>query len=226
MLRLRMRPGPHGRRNGRTWRRVVAAVGVLAVLLLPGRAPATVEEQRARLPPPATCEDAVTGVWKSHQYAADYGDWYVFTLTIHRHPEDQSRLVGSIQAHSWTGGPQQEEPPQCAAGVWHWTVQMTAEGRVTPDGRITFGGTSWRMENAFCGRSLGAGEYNVDTFSGAIDPERQEFQSLANDGGRAVDVPTVFRRISCHQDPPSPHVNPVPPDFFPEGGGGCGCGLF
>ena len=46
-------------------RRVVATalVGLLgALVLLPSVAPATVEEQRARLPPPATCQDPIEGV--------------------------------------------------------------------------------------------------------------------------------------------------------------------
>jgi len=205
--------------------RAAAAAVVLAVLLVPGRAPATVEEQRARLPPPAHCDDTVAGVWKSHKYDARFGDWYSFTLTIHRDPADPQKLTGSIQSHSWNGGPEQEQPPACTAGVWHWTILMTAEGRVTPEGRIELGGTSWRMENSYCGRPLSAGEYNLDNFSGIIDTEIMEFQSVNNDGGRSINDPTVFRRISCHETPPSPHVNPVPPPFFPDAGG-CGCGLF
>jgi hypothetical protein len=209
------------------WTRRIAVIGIVAgISLIAARAPATVEEQRARLPPAATdCEDPVAGVWKSHKYDPRFGDWYSFTLTIDRDANDRQKLVGTIHAHSWTGDPQQEEPPPCTAGVWHWTVMMTAEGTVTDDGRIHFGGTSWRFENAYCGRALSSGEYNVDNFSGIIDPEIMEFQSVNNDGGRSINDPMVFRRISCNQAPPSPHVNPVPPPFVPDQGG-CGCGLF
>jgi len=198
---------------------------MVGILLVPGTAPATVEEQRARLPPAAHCEDPVTGVWKSHKHDPRYGDWYIFTLHVKRSEQDDSRLTGTIQAHSWTGGPQQEEPPPCAPGVWHWTVMMNAEGSVTPSGEIRFWGTDWRPENAFCGRMLGPGEYNTDHFSGTIDPAIQEFQSVNNDGGRSIDDPTVFRRISCGEQPENPNVNPVPPPFQPDRSG-CGCDLF
>jgi hypothetical protein len=39
--------------------------------------------------------------------------------------------------------------------------------------------------------------YRPDHFTGTIDPAIQEFQSVNNDGGRAVNDPMVFRRIAC-----------------------------
>ncbi len=211
-----------GRGAGRVIVRAAALAAVLAVLFIPSRAPATVQEQRERLPPAATdCDDPVAGVWKSHKYDPRFGDWYIFTLNIERVEGDPERLTGNIQAHAWTGTPEEEEPPPCRPGLWHWTVRMTAEGRVTPEGQIEFWGTSWQPENAFCGRMIGQGEYNLDHFSGLIDPEIMEFQSVNNDGGRSVNDPTVFRRISCGTEPPNPHINPVPPPFFPDSG--CSC---
>jgi hypothetical protein len=40
-------------------------------------------------------------------------------------------------------------------------------------------------------------DYHPDHFTGTIDPQREEFQSVNNDGGRAVNDPMVFRRIGC-----------------------------
>jgi hypothetical protein len=217
------RPTPIDHR-ARRWLLVVGASAVgLAIVGVPARAPATIAEQRARLPPPAECEDPVAGVWKSHQHDPQYGDWYVFTLDIRRVTGDPHKLEGSILAHSWNGAAQDEEPPRCQLGQWHWTVRMTAEGRFDDALRVRFGGTSWRLEQSYCGSAPGPGSYNLDVFSGTIDPALEEFQSLNNDGGRAVNVPTVFRRVSCHTAPPAPHVNPVPPPFFPKERG---CSLF
>ena len=202
----------------RRWPLVVAVV--LLVLAVPAMAPASVQEQRARLPPAAHCDDPVEGVWKSHKYDPRFGDWYMFTLTIRRVAERPNSLTGTIHSHSWSGTPQEEEPPPCRSGMFHWTVIMTAEGTVSSDGRdIAFGGTSWRPEQAICGRAPGPGEYNLDRFSGTIDPDIQEFQSVNNDGGRSVNDPMVFRRISCFDEPPSPEVSPVPPAFYPRRGG-------
>ncbi len=217
-----------GRRARRphTRRRVFAAALIAAMWLVPCAAPATIEEQRARLPPPAECgDDPVTGVWKSHQYDPQYGDWTVFMLRIRRADGAPSRLVGTITNHSWDAGPAQEEPPPCAAGSGsQWVVSMDAQGTVSPDGRIFFGGVGgWRLDQVICER--GPFAYNLDNFTGVIDRELNEFQSVNNDGGRAVNDPTVFRRISCFEDPhPAPHVRPTPPPFYPDMDRG-GCGL-
>ncbi|HEY8427073.1 MAG TPA: hypothetical protein VIL20_01810, partial [Sandaracinaceae bacterium] len=70
---------------------------------MPSRAPATIAEQRARLPPAAECDDEiVAGIWRSHAYNAQFGDWAVFTLTIRRVPGHPDQLVGTITNHSWT----------------------------------------------------------------------------------------------------------------------------
>ncbi len=196
---------------------------MLVVLLPARRGNATIEEQRARLPPPAHCEDPVAGIWKSHAFHPAFDAWYIFTLTIrHKAGGQPGELEGSIQAHAWRGAPQDQEPPQCSMGLDHWTIQMTAVGSHQPDGHIMFGGTSWRPENVYCGRGPGPGEYNLDQFSGVIDPAIQEFQSVNNDGGAAVNEPTVFRRISCGESPQSANIQPVAPPFYPQRGG-CGC---
>lgn len=213
-----------GARRRHLWRRLAAATLIATVWLVPRAAPATIEEQRARLPPPAECgDDPVTGVWKSHQYDPRYADWTIFMLHIRRDPEDRSRLVGTITNHSWSGTPQQEEPPPCGAGGWQWVVSMDARGTVSEDGRIFFGGIGqWRLDQVICDR--GPWGYNLDNFTGVIDRERNEFQSVNNDGGRSVNDPTVFRRVACLDGPaPAPHVRVEPPPFYPDmGRGGCG----
>jgi hypothetical protein len=194
-----------------------SVVTVLATLvLMPSLAPATVEEQRARLPPPATCDDPVEGVWMSHRYHPRFRDWYLFSLEIHRVSQGSPHLKGQIMARAWEGSARDEQPPPCRAGLDHWAVRMTAEGAVHPDGRIAFGGTAWAIDHVFCGRGPRRGEYYLDQFSGVIDREIQEFQSVNNDGGRSINDPTVFRRVRCFEAPPVPHAAVAPPPFHPS----------
>ena len=197
------------------------------LVLLPSLAPATVEEQRARLPPPASCQDPVEGLWMSHKYESPWDEWMIFSLEIHRAPGAPANppagtsvpLIGTIQAHAWFGvGPGATAPPACIAGLSHWTVDMTAQGRVT-DGRVEFWGTRWWISNVFCGpRHF---NYNLDHFTGVIDPAIQEFQSVNNDGGRAVNDPTVFRRVRCFDDVSPPHPFVAPPAFQLPRRAGC-----
>jgi hypothetical protein len=192
------------------------------MFVAPGVGRATVEEQRARLPPPATCRDGVEGVWQSHTYNPVYRDWYMFTLRIRRKEPGSRELVGEIVSHSWNGVPDQPEPPPCRPGLDHWVVHMPAVGTI--DGQfVRFGGTSWSVKERLCGMAPGPGMYNLDQFSGTIDPELQEFQSVNNDGGRSVNEPTVFRRVGCLEPPRQPHVQVAPPPFYPSARtGGCG----
>jgi hypothetical protein len=198
-----------------------SVVGLFLVLwLFPGFAPATITEQRARLPPPAECEDEVEGVWKSHSYWRGHGQWYVFTLEVRRVKANPSQLTGSILSHYWAGGPQDEEPPPCRPGGLQQTVRMPGAGSIV-DGVVTFGGTSWQLERTFCGPPYAS--YYPDNFSGRIDPELQEFQSVNNDGGPAVNVPQVFRRVRCIDSDSQPHIAVTPPAFFPPDRSACSC---
>src|SRR5262249_21465406 len=140
-------------------------VAMAALVLFPQTLRATVEEQRARLPPPATCPDAVEGVWMSHKYDPRFSDWYVFTLRIRRAAPGSPSLVGDIQAHFWDGLPSDQQPPACMPGMKHHIVFMSAMG-MSEAGQIQFWGTSWRPEQSFCGPMLRAGQYNLDHFSG------------------------------------------------------------
>jgi hypothetical protein len=203
---------------------------VAALVLLPSLAPATVEEQRARLPPPTECQDPIEGVWMSHKYESDMDEWMIFTLQIRRDPRgaaaphaqgDPRRvaIAGNIEAHAWFGaGPQSTAPPVCTPGLHHWTVGMTAEGFAV-ENHIEYWGTRWAIQNVFCGpRSFG---YNLDHFTGTIDPAIQEFQSVNNDGGRAVNDPTVFRRVRCFEPAVPPHPYVAPPALRPPARAGC-----
>lgn len=206
-------------------RRVRRALLVLGVglVLLPTLAPATIEEQRSRLPPAATnCTDPVAGVWMSHKYEAFQLYWYVFTLRIQRRVD--GTLYGDISSNSWNSSPREPEPPPCRAGLEHWIVAMTAEG--TANGlQVDFHGTSWRLGQVICGSPAGPGGYNLDRFTGTIDPNIMEFQSVNNDGGDMVNDPTVFRRVRCLEPdaPPHPYV-PPPPTFRPRRSCGRGIG--
>ena len=189
---------------------MVALLG--ALVLLPSLAPATVEEQRARLPPPADraqCANPVEGVWKSLRWYPGNEAWYSFVLEIHQNGD---RLTGQIDAYSWDTPPNVSEPGACLPGLSHWVVTQTAEG--TLDGlRLNMHGTRWAVRQVFCGpRPFG---YNLDNFSGVIDTALQEFQSVNNDGGAQIDEPTVFRRIRCFEPPPQPHPVVRPPSFQP-----------
>ena len=158
----------------------------------------------------------------SHEYKPRYNDWYIFTLTVRRMPHNPTQLTGDITARSWCCGREKQQPPLCPPGQFHWVVFMTGAG--TANGQqIRFGGTSWRVQEVVCG--YGPGGYNLDQFSGTIDPALQEFQSINNDGGRSVNEPTVFRRIRCldqAQQQHVPHVKVAPPPLRPPRGG---CGL-
>ncbi len=192
-----------------------------AVVLLPSLAPATIEEQRARLPPPAspdTCGNPVEGVWRSLRWYPGNRAWYQFTLEIHQRGNE---LTGTIEAHSWDTGPNQQEPGPCRGGLDHWVVVQDARGTV--DGlRLVFGGTRWAVSQMFCGtRPWG---YNLDRFTGVIDPAIQEFQSVNNDGGSQIDEPTVFRRIRCFEPQSPPHPFVTPPSFQLPARRRWGCG--
>ncbi|MCS6798616.1 MAG: hypothetical protein NZ898_08800 [Myxococcota bacterium] len=204
---------------------VVAASSLGAIGLVVSGARATIQEQRARLPPAAhDCPDEVEGIWKSHQYDPRYGDWTVFTLTVRRVAGKPGELTGVITNHSWDGPPTQEQPPPCINGWRQWIVSMDARGTVDAQGNIFFGGVPpWRLDRVIC--YSGPAGYNLDNFTGRIDPVLKEFQSVNNDGGRAVNDPTVFRRIGCLDEESPPQIVATPPPFYPSMGRGCVCAV-
>lgn len=199
---------------------VVVALAVTAVL---SPSAADIEEQRARLPPPAVCADPVTGIWMSKKYYPARSAWRAFTLTVRR-ADATGRLIGEIQNRGWRGGPADAEPPACAPGGEHWVVTMSAMGTHERSGEVHFFGTSWRLEAAVCGNAPKPGQYDLDHFAGTIDPALQELHSLNNDGGSLRNDATVFRRVQCFDAPPIAPVVPPPPTAPPSSfRSGCGC---
>ena len=199
---------------------ILVAFGL--IVLSPRPAPGTIAEQRARLPPPARCTDDIEGLWISHQYDPRYNDWTQFFLDIRRVEDSETDLVGTIRNHSWDGGPELEEPGPCV-GNFRYEVSMEARGRFD-EWSVEFWGTAWQLDGILCGRMPGLWHYNLDNFSGTVDFEIQEFQSVNNDGGRAVDDPTVFRRIECYERAEDEvRVDVEAPSYTPEAGSDAGC---
>lgn len=159
-----------------------------------GLLPGSLAEQSALLPERQQCDDPVVGVWRAHKFNPLHGDWAQFTLKIRR---DGNRLHGTILTRLWRGTRFDSSPPPCRIGSHDYTVSMRAQGRVEGQ-RISFGANSYRVVRAHCPSPFFA--YNPDHFSGEIDPEQQEFQSVNNDGGRDVNAPYLFRRTGCDPD--------------------------
>ena len=193
-------------------RRHIPLLVAFILFLIPRHSPGTIAEQRARLPPPAECDDGVTGVWQSHVYTPRYRDWYVFTLYINRDKEQRGRLQGKITVHTWSGGQKDSEPPPCLNGAREYKLTMKAAGTFSGS-QVTFGGLSYTLDEEICGRFS---SYNLDQFSGTIDYKIQEFNSLNNDGGLAVNEPSVFRRIKCFEWEPDLESPPEKPPLFPQ----------
>ena len=200
--------------------RLLLAAAAALLILSPARAPGTVAEQRARLPPPAECASPVEGVWKALVWSAGLGSWYEFTLEIHREPGSDTGLTGAIRVHGFEGSPDRPEPGPCVGLRFRGT--MNARGWFR-GGVVHFEGLDWHLDEVICGEWDTS--YNVDTFEGKIDPRLQEFQSIHNDGHMAVDEATVFRRISCFEEKPRADVAMTPPPYYPERHGGCSCSV-
>lgn len=206
----------------RTRKRLLRATALLgfvfATMIAPRPAPAgTIAEQRARLPPPRQCEDSIVGQWQSNDFKRHRGMWEIFTLDIHRHPEDPNKLTGTITNHFWDGDENDAEPGKCPEDI-HVVVSMDAEGTITGEDIRFFGVGQWRLDTQYCGSPFG---YVLDVFEGQLDKELQEFQSVANDGIVAINERTVFRRIGCFdeevegREPKEPKVVVTPPSFYP-----------
>lgn len=153
----------------------------------------TVEGQRALLPSAARCNDPVEGTWQALKYNTRLSTWVHFTLTVHR--DATGALSGTILSRTWGGSVFDRDPPPCTFGGFDMTVRMPASGRADATGRITFGSSRYSIVEVRC-FALDS-SYAPDNFSGTIDPARQEFQSLNNDGANDINAPYVFRRTGC-----------------------------
>jgi hypothetical protein len=186
----------------------------MLVMLIFGtrEAPATVEEQRARLPPAAECTSPVAGKWKALVYQELSGIWYEFILEVREDDNNPATLKGEIFVDAWDGSAHTPEPPvPCQR---RYKVKMPGSGRFV-DGRFEFGGGRWELQEVVCGVFT---SYNPDHFSGQLEPEIHEFQAVNNDGGMAVNEPAVFRRIRCidEKERKDPGSAVAPPPFFPK----------
>jgi hypothetical protein len=205
------------RRTRRRATLTAAALVVSSLFVAPGIMWGTIEEQRARLPPPADCADPVDGVWLGIEDDAARNNWYEFTLVIHRPDPRKSELVGEVVSHAWSGGKEVKEPPPCAPGRFEHMVHMPADGTVTGN-RLYFGGKSVKTDDVLCGSQL---PYYPDKFTGTVDTQIEEFQSTNNDGTVLVNEPVVFRRVKCNDQRVPPSADIVPPSFGPKHSG-CG----
>ena len=210
---------------GRRWLLSLAVVLVIGVSLMPRGSSASVEEQRARLPPPAECPDKVTGTWQALLWNERQATWYDYQLTIRRSapsadPNGAGPLEGEMTSHYWTGVKSNEKPPPCEPGGRESTVKMPGKGSIDANANLLFGAKTWEVDHITCGPPP---RYNPDNFSGKIETAINEFQSVNNDGGSAVNEPTVFRRIRC-LDAPFRKTSKVPPPAFapPKHAWSCG----
>jgi hypothetical protein len=196
----------------------LAIAAVLATLMFGTRdAPATVEEQRARLPAPAECPSPVSGQWKAIVFKPRFSEWYTYTLEVHEDPADASHLLGMIYIDAFFSSPDSPEP--AVPCVFRFQGKMVGAGTFA-SGEITFGATSdFELTSNECGDYTGV--YNPDHFQGQLEPARQEFQSIHNDHGLAVNEPTVFRRFACIDDSRKAPRELAPPPFFPKHRSGC-----
>jgi len=196
---------------------MIAAL-LVAMSIRPPEAPATVAEQRARLPPAAECQSEVAGTWKAHVHDPVTGFWYDRILEIREVEGSATELTGMMYVDAWRGGPELAEPGPC--GDYRYRGKMVGRGSYAA-GVLNFGGGPFQLTELVCGGPFRG--YNPDQFSGRIEKERQEFQSLNNDGGAAVDSPNVFRRIACFDDEPRDNRDVESPPFFPaRRSRGCG----
>ncbi len=197
---------------------------VLTVCLLLPILSGTVAQQRERLPPPPDeeCRDPIAGDWKAHVFYEHVGQWYRFDLHIRRAGDDELR--GSIHSEWWNGGPENEAAPACGRKHRRLAVRENATGSF--DGQtVRFNATDWKSDASHpCGGPSNG--YLLDNFSGDLEPERQEFQSLLNaDAPEWKDVPTVFRRVAC-ADPELPPDSAVAPPPFQPPEPSLGCSLW
>jgi hypothetical protein len=179
---------------------LVAMLSAISVVALwPRELPASIEDQRARLPAPAQpaqCADPVAGTWQAHVYYARLHDWYRYELRIVR---VGNQLSGTIWLRGWNGTVQETEPPACRPGLRDAEWSEVASGVVQEDGKtLQFNAQSFRVEREHCGHA--GGDYALDRFAGTIDPARQEFVSVNTytfSNGETFSDPTLFRRTAC-----------------------------
>ncbi len=202
-------------------------MGALLLLLtvLPRESPASIEEQRARLPPPAECTDDLEGEWLALTRNDVFGDWYQVRLTIKRTEPGAQTIEGQMYVRFWNGGPKEMTPPPCSSSSGQERVVIQPSTGTYVNDEVQFHAQSWSFAPESCYKR---GRYNLDHYSGRIDHKIHEFQSVNNDGGRAVNEPAVFRRVKCLNGPEvlaptfQRPVDVKAPSFTPHRKWGCG----
>ncbi len=139
-----------------------------------------------------SCADPAAGTWISAPtYYPAYNDWY--TVTLHVSRGEGNALRGDIDVKTWSGGAETVTPPSCGQSSLDVEVNQSAVGEL--DGSsLRLSAKSWTLGEGSCtGMPNG---YNIDKYTGTIDGS--VIRSVNNDGGRAVDDPVGFERVSCH----------------------------
>jgi hypothetical protein len=92
----------------------------------------------ARTCPPSVRRSS-RGISKSKRYVARDGDWYEFTLVIHRKDPSGPELTGEIRSHVWSGGPTDDTAPRVrprARGRCHDAGLGDERGRTNGGSRV------------------------------------------------------------------------------------------
>lgn len=144
-------------------------------------------------------------------------------IELERDAADPSgeRLIGSVYSEFWNGSPEHSQPPACDGPGLRAGVNERAIGRARGL-ELSVDAIDWK-DAEVCGPT--GFDYLLDHFTGRVDVERMEFQSLLNaDAPEWRDVPTVFRRVRCSgkQPTPEPKIAIAPPPYEPAEREGCG----
>ncbi|MFO0561565.1 MAG: hypothetical protein U0269_26375 [Polyangiales bacterium] len=206
----------------RRWTLSLSCALLAAIALSPSLLFGSIEDQRARLPPAAEqdagadCSDPAAGTWLGQQYNQRSRSWQRYELTIRRASAGSTALVGEVRVHFWNGW-YSHSTPQTDCSRPHLAAEVVQNATGTINGLdLSFGGNDWRTSRVFCQPPGTRVAYNPDHFTGTINVAIQEFQSVNNDGGSAVNEPVVFRRIRCAESAAQPRVVVVPPVEIPR----------
>jgi len=203
-------------------RRALALAVVVATLGWAGRAPADIQEQRARLPPAAQgCADELSGTWRAHAY--EVNQWRVVTVHIRRVPGDPTRLEGSFTTELWIAPRDRPERPVCVPGVQHRTLAGALHGTLVGEHMEWWNDAGIFDEILHCGVSEGR-YFGEGRSVGTLHRAEEEFHA----SWTGSTDPVVYRRIDCggaSAPNPVPVPRPAPPLHppSPRARGGCGC---
>jgi hypothetical protein len=142
------------------------------------------------------CADPVVGTWRARRYDEEgtgpdrLGHHASFTIRITSH--EGERLEGAITLRAWSGDASETSPPRCRTGHYDHTVRMRATGSLEGDRFRMDALDHVRTEHCI---DFGRWSYNLDHFRGRLDGESLDL--VNNDGGREVNAPYRFRRVSC-----------------------------